>query len=78
MNITEQNIIRKFRRLLAEKMRVDRIALFGSRVRVDAAPDSDMDLLVILLWTIACQASMKVGILELARKVADLYFWVRL
>ena len=48
MNITEQNAIKKFRQLLAKKMAVERIVLFGSRARGDAAPDSDMDLLVII------------------------------
>lgn len=48
MNTTEQKVIEAFRRLLAKKLRVDKIVLFGSRARGDAAPDSDMDILVIL------------------------------
>lgn len=48
MNITESEIIKKFKRLLAKKIRVDRIVLFGSRARGDADPDSDMDILVIV------------------------------
>jgi uncharacterized protein len=47
MNSTERKVIKAFRRLLARKLEVDRLVLFGSRARGDAAPDSDMDLLVI-------------------------------
>jgi len=48
MNTTERNVIEAFRRLLARKLQVDQIVLFGSRARGDAAPDSDMDILVII------------------------------
>jgi uncharacterized protein len=48
MNTTERNVIEAFRRLLAKKLHVDQIVLFGSRARGDAAPDSDMDILVIV------------------------------
>jgi hypothetical protein len=34
-------------------------------------------MIMILLWAMAWRASMKVGILELARKVAELHFSVR-
>lgn len=48
MNIIERNIIEKFKHLLSKKTQVDQIVLFGSRARGDAAPDSDMDILVIV------------------------------
>jgi predicted nucleotidyltransferase len=48
MNVTERNAIETFRRLLAERLHVDQIVLFGSRARGDAVPDSDMDVLVII------------------------------
>ena len=48
MNTTERNVIEAFRRLLSRKLQVDRLVLFGSRARGDAAPDSDMDILVII------------------------------
>jgi predicted nucleotidyltransferase len=48
MNTTERNVIEAFRRLLARKLDVDQIVLFGSRARGDATPDSDMDILVII------------------------------
>ena len=41
-------MIEAFRRLLARKLHVDQIVLFGSRARGDAAPDSDMVILVII------------------------------
>jgi predicted nucleotidyltransferase len=48
MNTTERKVIESFRRLLARKLSVDQIVLFGSRARGDAAPDSDMDILVVI------------------------------
>ena len=48
MNATERSVIDTFRHLLAKRLRVDRLVLFGSRARGDAAPDSDMDILVIV------------------------------
>ena len=48
MNDTDKIVLEKFRSLLLERVRVNRIILFGSRARGDAEPDSDMDVLVIL------------------------------
>lgn len=48
MNDSDKTILEKFRSLLSERVRVDKIILFGSRARGDADPDSDMDVLVIL------------------------------
>ena len=48
MNTTERNVIEAFRWLLARKLQIDQLVLFGSRARGDAAPDSDMDILVII------------------------------
>ena len=48
MNVTEQKILDRFKRLLEKRLQVNQIILFGSRARGDADSDSDMDLLVIL------------------------------
>ena len=48
MNTAERNVIETFRKLLSKKLKVDQLVLFGSRARGDAAPDSDMDILVII------------------------------
>lgn len=48
MNDTDKSILEKFRSLLLERVRVDKIILFGSRARGDAEADSDMDLLLVL------------------------------
>jgi DNA polymerase sigma len=47
MNSTERKVIKAFRSLLARELEIDQLVLFGSRARGDAAPDSDMDILVI-------------------------------
>jgi uncharacterized protein len=52
MNETDKCILEKLRSLILERVRVHKIILFGSRARGDAAPDSDMDVLVILDETI--------------------------
>jgi len=48
MNQKDQEILKKFRMLLSQKIQVNQIILFGSRARGDAEPDSDMDVLVIV------------------------------
>jgi hypothetical protein len=48
MNETDKSILEKFRSFLLERVRVDKIILFGSRARGDAQADSDMDLLLVL------------------------------
>jgi len=50
MDLRERRIIDQFKKLLAKKLKVSqtKVVLFGSRARGDAAPDSDMDVLVIL------------------------------
>jgi uncharacterized protein len=48
MNSTERKVVEAFRRLLARELEVNQLVLFGSRARGDAAPDSDMDILVII------------------------------
>jgi len=48
MNVTEREILGRFKQLLEKKLQISQIVLFGSRARGDAASDSDMDILVIL------------------------------
>ncbi len=45
--IADESVLREMVRRLVEAIDPDRIILFGSRARGDAAPDSDVDLLVI-------------------------------
>lgn len=44
----ERTILDKFKALLAERVTVYKLILFGSRARGDAEPSSDMDVLVVL------------------------------
>jgi len=48
IHIEDKRILERFRDLLAERLRVDRIFLFGSRARGEARVGSDMDVLVVL------------------------------
>lgn len=48
MNPVEKKILNNFALLVKEKLSVHRIAMFGSRARGDADPDSDMDVLVVV------------------------------
>ncbi|NQT87455.1 nucleotidyltransferase domain-containing protein [bacterium] len=48
MTDQERGIIEHFRALLAERVGKHELTLFGSRVRGDADPDSDMDVLVVV------------------------------
>jgi predicted nucleotidyltransferase len=41
-------IVERFKRLVAERVKIDEIRVFGSRARSDAAEDSDLDVLVIV------------------------------
>jgi predicted nucleotidyltransferase len=43
-----QNAIAVMVERIADRFKPDRIILFGSRARGDAAPDSDVDLLVVM------------------------------
>lgn len=45
---SDQRIIRRFKALLNDRVRLYSLTLFGSRARADAEPDSDMDVLVIV------------------------------
>jgi predicted nucleotidyltransferase len=44
----EKTILDRFKALLAKRVNVYKLVLFGSRARGDAEPSSDMDVLVIL------------------------------
>ena len=48
MTRTEKDILATLRRLLADRLRVVELILFGSRSRGDSTPDSDMDVAVII------------------------------
>jgi predicted nucleotidyltransferase len=48
MSTLESDILKRFKNLLLQKVKVTRMILFGSRARGDAEEDSHMDVLVIL------------------------------
>ncbi|MBI4556747.1 MAG: nucleotidyltransferase domain-containing protein [Candidatus Hydrogenedentes bacterium] len=48
MNAIEHEILHKLKALLQKRLEVRAVALFGSRARGDAEPDSDMDVLVVV------------------------------
>lgn len=48
MTDVEKTILDKFKTILAARVNVYKLILFGSRARGDAAPSSDMDVLVVL------------------------------
>ncbi len=48
MNANDHKVLSRLKRLLKCRLPVYEIVLFGSRARGDAAPDSDMDVLVVL------------------------------
>ncbi len=48
MSPTEKRILDTFQGLLSQRLKVHTLALFGSRARGDADPDSDMDVLVVV------------------------------
>jgi len=48
MDRVEKAILKRFKTLLSQRVKLDKIILFGSRARGDAARSSDMDLIVIL------------------------------
>ena len=44
----EKTILDRFKALLASRVNVYKLILFGSRARGDAAPDSDLDVFVVV------------------------------
>jgi len=44
----EKKVLEKFKSLLSNRVKVEKLILFGSRARGDADPYSDMDIVVIL------------------------------
>ncbi len=48
MTVVEKTILDRFKALLAKRLNLYRMILFGSRARGDAEPYSDMDVLVVL------------------------------
>ena len=48
MNATEEAVAQRLRDLLASRVALRELVLFGSRARGDGDPESDMDVLVVL------------------------------
>jgi UTP:GlnB (protein PII) uridylyltransferase len=48
MQPVEKAVLDRFRVLLAERLQIHKMILFGSRARGDADPESDLDLFVVL------------------------------
>lgn len=46
-NAVDWDVVRRFRRRLAERVRLDRLVLFGSRARGTPRPHSDYDFVVV-------------------------------
>lgn len=47
MTVIEREILDTFKALVSKRIRIHQLFLFGSRARGDAAPASDMDVLVV-------------------------------
>lgn len=48
MDKKDRKIVERFRDLVAQKVKIHELRVFGSRARGDATWDSDMDLLVVV------------------------------
>jgi predicted nucleotidyltransferase len=48
MREADRDILERFKTLLAVRVRIDRLILFGSRARGDADRESDMDVVVVV------------------------------
>lgn len=48
MNEHERRIVRSFRALVESRTPVYKMIVFGSRARGEAAPDSDLDIVVVI------------------------------
>jgi len=48
MREKEHKIIEKFKQLVAHRVKVHEVRVFGSRARGDATEDSDLDVLVVV------------------------------
>ena len=58
MNHLDKEVLEKFKGLLLKREGLNKLILFGSRARGDAAPSSDMD--VVVIW----EAELDEGIRE--------------
>ena len=47
MTVDEQAVLRNFKARVSNRVTLDKVILFGSRARGDAAADSDLDVLVV-------------------------------
>ncbi len=48
MTTGEKTVLERFKALVARRLQVHQMILFGSRARGDADPESDMDVVVVL------------------------------
>jgi DNA polymerase sigma len=48
MSDTDKAILKRFRQLVSGRLRIRELTLFGSRARGEAAPHSDMDVLLVV------------------------------
>jgi hypothetical protein len=56
MSDTDKAILRRFRQLVSGRLVIHELTLFGSRARGDAAPHSDMDVLLVIEGTVDAAA----------------------
>lgn len=48
MNPIDETVLKRFRGMLSQRIRLHKLIVFGSRARGDADPDSDMDVIVVV------------------------------
>jgi len=48
MREKEHKIVEKFKQLVAQRVKVHEVRVFGSRARGDAAEESDLDVLIVV------------------------------
>jgi uncharacterized protein len=61
MNAKEMEILHRLKSLLQEKVKLDRVVLFGSRARGNSDPESDMDVLILINEPLTSEVRDKVS-----------------